>query len=62
LMIQASAFAFFHINIIGFEGNFFVYFLFAVIATILVYGTKSIAAEWSLHGLNNAVAFISGLM
>ena len=59
LVIQSLAFALFHINIVNASGNFWVYVLFAVICTVLVYATRSIASEWGLHGVNNLFAWVA---
>ena len=59
---QSGAFALFHVNVLGSASVFDVYayvpyFLFGVIATVLVYGTRSVASEYGLHGVNNLFAF-----
>lgn len=60
LVIQCGAFAFFHVNVIsgGAIDAYVPYFVFGVIATVVVYGTKSIAGEWGLHGANNFIAYV----
>jgi len=61
-VVQSFAFAFFHVNVIGgiFGFEFFSllpFFVFGVIATIVVYAGRSISGEYVMHGLNNCFAW-----
>lgn len=65
MIITSMAFALFHVNVLSSADVFSVYsyvpyFVFGVVSTLLVYGTRSVAAEYGLHGVNNFLA-VGGL-
>jgi membrane protease YdiL (CAAX protease family) len=63
MIITSAFFAVFHVNVLA-TGNpldvmsYVPYFIFGIIATVLVYYCKSVAAEYSLHGINNLFAWL----
>jgi membrane protease YdiL (CAAX protease family) len=61
MVAQCAGFAFFHVNVISGGGGlevFLPYFIFGVGATVLVYATRSVAAEYGWHFVNNFVAVV----
>lgn len=67
IIIVNLGFAFFHVNIIGglTQLNLVAllpYFIFGVFVNIGVYASRSIAFEYSMHGLNNLFAWFGGLL